>query len=82
MSEEYQLPEKWSEDSVDENGNKLSKRSVDDCRNVPSVAFDETGKRHQCCCSEWKKRDKAQRVQKERAEKKVTYSLVSPITLT
>lgn len=23
------------------------------------------------CCSEWKKRDKAQRVQRERAEKKV-----------
>jgi len=28
MPEEYQLPEKWSEDAVDENGNKLSKRQV------------------------------------------------------
>ena len=26
MSEEYQLPDKWSEDAVDEGGNKLSKR--------------------------------------------------------
>lgn len=25
------------------------------------------------CCSEWKKRDKAQRVQRERAEKKVIF---------
>ena len=31
------------------------------------------------CCSEWKKRDKAQRVQRERAEKKVGYTLGSPI---
>lgn len=28
MSEEYQLLEKWSEDAVDESGNKLSKRYV------------------------------------------------------
>ena len=26
MPEDYQLPEKWSEDAVDEHGNKLSKR--------------------------------------------------------
>ncbi|KAL0039564.1 hypothetical protein WJX77_002057 [Trebouxia sp. C0004] len=45
MSQEYQLPEKWSAEAVDETGNKLSK-------------------------SEWKKREKAQRIQKERAEKK------------
>ena len=28
MLEGYQLPEKWSEEAVDENGNKLSKRYV------------------------------------------------------
>ncbi len=28
MSQEYQLPEKWTEEAVDENGNKLSKRQV------------------------------------------------------
>lgn len=28
MSQEYQLPDKWSEEAVDENDNKLSKRQV------------------------------------------------------
>ena len=36
MSEEYQLPEKWSEDAVDESGNKLSKRYAACVSNISS----------------------------------------------
>ena len=36
MSEEYQLPEKWSEDAVDESGNKLSKRYAVPVSNISS----------------------------------------------
>ena len=69
MSEGYQLPDKWSEDAVDENGNKLSKRYIN-CRAVlQALSLLSSSSFRQC--SEWKKREKAQRVQKERAEKKV-----------
>lgn len=42
MSEGYQLPEKWSEDAVDESGSKLSKRYA--C-SAPGVALIFAGDR-------------------------------------
>jgi hypothetical protein len=64
----FVLPEKWSEDLVDENGNKMSKR-YEYIGNIlyrrqkptPSLVY----------CSEFKKRHKMLLKQKEQAEKKV-----------
>lgn len=40
----------------------------------PGPRYEQPQIRSSFCCSEWKKRDKAQRVQRERAEKKVGHT--------
>lgn len=60
-----------------------AKGTSDTCRRCHQVAHPvvQTNQTLLCSvCSEWKKRDKAQRVQKERAEKKVFTQEYSTLT--